>query len=146
MSLTTSNSSQLHHLVSLMSRESDLLLQEQLGIGLAQYKILTTLHEHPKVQQKVIAGVLGQTEASISRQIKLLYQKGLLISPRNPENQRAHIACLTPKGMQLITAAEKVLGSYHSTYFTGLSAKQQQQLDGILTALHNSVCLISHPA
>ena len=59
MSLTSSNSSHLHHLVSLMSRESDQLLQQQRGIGLAQYKILTTLHEHQKVQQKVIAGVLG---------------------------------------------------------------------------------------
>ena len=146
MSLTTSNSSQLHHIVTLMSRESDQLLQEQLGIGLAQYKILTTLHEHPKVQQKVIANVLGQTEASISRQIKLLHKKGMLISPKNPQNQREHIASLTPRGMQLITAAETVLDSFHRTFFTSLSHKQQEQLGDILDTLHNKVCLLQHPA
>ena len=32
----------LHHLVALLARESDQILQEQLGIGLSQYKILSS--------------------------------------------------------------------------------------------------------
>lgn len=145
MSRTHSTSSQLHHLVSLLSRESDQMLLEQLGIGLSQYKILTTLHKHPHVQQRAIAGVLGQTEASISRQIKLLKEKGMLVSPRNPINRREHIADLTLRGLRVIEAAEMVLDSYHKTFFASLSDKQRQQLDDILSALHSAACQLDHP-
>jgi DNA-binding MarR family transcriptional regulator len=124
---------QLHHVVSLLSRESDQMLQEQLGIGLSQYKILITLQKYPEVQQKVVAKELGQTEASISRQIKLLQQRGMVMSLKNPNNQREHLAGLTMKGARIITAAEKVLASYHQTFFTCLSEKQQQKLSALLS-------------
>lgn len=143
---THKTSSTLHHLVSLMSRESDQMLLEQLGIGLSQYKILTTLHNHPHVQQRAIAAVLGQTEASISRQIKLLKEKGMLVSPRNPINRREHIADLTPRGLRIIEAAEDVLGSYHTTFFNSLNKKQQDTLDQMLHTLHEAACSSEHPA
>ena len=145
MTLANHNSSQLHHLVSLMSRESDQMLQEQLGIGLAKYKILTTIHEHPHIQQRMIGQILGQTEASISRQVKLLQQKGMLQSIKNPNNLREHITDLTPRGSRTIDAAEKVLAGYHEKFFTGLSSKQQQQLAEVLSVLHRSVCFMTHP-
>jgi DNA-binding MarR family transcriptional regulator len=145
MTLASTNSSQLHHLVSLMSRESDQMLQEQLGIGLSQYKILTTTHEHPHIQQKMIGQILGQTEASISRQVKLLKQKGMLQTVKNPNNLREHVTDLTPRGSRIIDAAEKVLASYHEKFFTGLSSKQQQQLAEVLGILHRSVCFMTHP-
>ena len=139
-------SSQLHHLVSLLSRESDQLLMEQLGIGLSQYKILTTIHEHPHVRQRAIAGVLGQTEASISRQIKLLQQQGLLVAPQNPVNRREHMADLTARGLRLIEGAERILSFYQDRFFASLSVKQQDQLQKLLAKLHENTCQLDHPA
>lgn len=141
---TYKTTSTLHHLVSLMSRETDQMLLEQLGIGLSQCKILTTLHEHPHVQQRTIAAALGQTEASISRQIKLLKEKGLLVSPRNPINRREHIADLTPRGVRVIEAAESVLEQYHALFFSSFTQKQQKQLDSLLSGLHSAVCQLQH--
>lgn len=138
-------SSQMHHLVSLMSREGDQTLQEQLGVGLSQYKILSTLHEHPRLQQRTIAQMLGQTEASISRQIKLLQQKAMLIAPKNPNNRREHIASLTPKGVRIVEAAEKVLENYHRSFLKGLSTKNQQQFHDLLNTIHRDVCYMQHP-
>ena len=135
----------LHHLVSLLSRNSDQTLQEQLGIGLSQYKILTTLHDHPHVQQRLIASTLGQTEASISRQIKLLTEKGMLIAERNPQNQREHLTDLTPRGLRMIEAAERVLAAYYKSFFAGLSGKQQKNLYKELASLHRNVCFMQHP-
>jgi MarR family transcriptional regulator for hemolysin len=135
----------LHHLVSLMSRESDQTLQEQLGIGISQYKILTTLHEHPHVQQRIIATTLGQTEASISRQIKILTEKGMLVALKNPNNRREHLADLTPRGLRMIEAAEHVLQNYHDKFFSGLADKQQSQLLEQLFSLHRNVCYMQHP-
>ena len=125
----------LHQLVARMARESDQILQEQLGIGLSQYKILRTLETQPHVRQRVIASNLGQTEASISRQIKLLTEKGMLTAEKNPDNLREHLADLTMRGQRLIAAAEQVLANYHQAFFAGLSTRQQERLKDILALL-----------
>ena len=135
----------LHHLVALLARESDQILQEQLGIWLSQYKILSSLHEHPHVQQRMIAQLLGQTEASISRQIKLLTERGMLRAVPNPSNQREHLTDLTPRGLRMIEAAERVLAAYHDQFFAGLGKKQQNQVYEQLESLHRSVCYMQHP-
>jgi DNA-binding MarR family transcriptional regulator len=69
----------LQHTASIMYRQSDQVLQERLGLGMSQYKILMILHEKPQIRQRVLADQLGQTEASISRQIKLLVERGMLV-------------------------------------------------------------------
>src|SRR5579863_5003598 len=89
----------LQHVSFVLARQADQALQERLGIGFSQYKILMTLQFNPHVQQKQIAESLGQTEASISRQIKLLHDKGLLSTRINPSNRREHITTPTPKGV-----------------------------------------------
>ena len=124
-----------HQLVAKMARESDQILQEQLGIGLSQYKILRTLESQPHVRQRIIASNLGQTEASISRQIKLLGEKGMLIAEKNPDNLREHLADLTLRGQRIIAAAEQVLAQYHKSLFQALSVRQQEKLGDILRLL-----------
>lgn len=143
--MSASTGTQMQHIVALLSRDMDQMLLEQLGIGLAQYKILSTIHEHPHVQQRVIADTLGQTEASVSRQIKLLTEKNMLHAIPNPQNKREHITDLTPKGVQVIDAAERVQAKYQQKFFEGLSDKQRQQLDELLTTLHRNVCYMKHP-
>lgn len=126
----------LHQLLSVLSRESDQRLLEQLGIGLAQYKILTALHTSSKPQQRLIAVELGQTEASISRQIKILEEKGMLSVSKNPDNLREHHIALTQHGLRIIEAAERVLGTYHDNVFAPLGKKQRVTLEEALAVLH----------
>lgn len=126
----------LHQLLSVLSRESDQRLLEQLGLGLSQYKILTALHTSSKPQQRLIALELGQTEASISRQIKILENKGMLTVSKNPDNLREHHIALTGHGLRLIEAAERVLGHYHEAVFTALGKKQRAALEEALALLH----------
>lgn len=139
----------LNHLAFMLSRQSDQVLQEQLGIGFSQFKIMMALKWNPAVQQKQIAERLGQTEASISRQIKLLHKQGLLNSRVSPENKREHITTLTPKGEKLTERAMQALNNYHAPTFAALSEEQQQTLIEILNTMHDAVCVdkggFSHP-
>ncbi len=130
----------LNHLAFVLGRQSDQALQEQLGIGYSQFKIMMVLGWNPAVQQKQIADKLGQTEASISRQIKLLHDQGLLSTKINPENRRVHITRLTSKGERLTEQAMSVLNNYHAPTFAHLSDKQQQTLIEILTTMHEAAC------
>jgi len=126
----------LHHLSAVFGRESDQILQEQLGIGFSQFKILAVLQENPSSQQKHIAFALGQTEASISRQIKLLQAKGMLESAVNPQNRREHITSLTLKGIRIIEAAQNVLANYQTSSLAHMSPKHQAQLLELLSRVH----------
>lgn len=142
----------LQHLANVMAKQNDQALQERLGIGFSQFKILMMLERHPNVQQKQIADYLGQTEASISRQIKLMTDKGLLMSRINSENRREHITTLTAKGLRLNEESLRVLANTHDLAFGSLGDKKQSQLLSALTDMHEQVCqsgrkgVCNHPA
>lgn len=130
----------LHHVSSVMSKQSDQILQEQLGIGLSQYKILMVLEWNPRVQQRTVATSLGQTEASISRQIKLLKAKGLLLTKVDAQNRRKHITAPTPRGMQITEAATAILRHNFGPEFASIGKEQLLQLITGLQAIHRVVC------
>lgn len=130
----------LHHLASVLGRQSDQVLMEQLGIGLSQFKILMVLEWNPRVQQKAIADSLGQTEASVSRQIKILKAKGLLITKIDPNNRRKHITTPSTLGMQITEAASNILRRSLGPELAGLGDDQLMQLVSGLQKLHMIVC------
>jgi DNA-binding MarR family transcriptional regulator len=130
----------IQHLAAVMGRQSDQVLQEQLGIGLSQFKILMVLEWNPRVQQKAIADSLGQTEASISRQIKLLKSKKLLMTKQDPQNRRRHITVPTTLGMQITEAATAIMRRSFGPEFTSIGEDQLMQLVTGLQKLHKIVC------
>jgi DNA-binding MarR family transcriptional regulator len=140
MGPTTSLSYLMNHLAGVMNKQSDQLLQEQLGIGFSQYKILMVLEWNPRTQQKAIADSLGQTEASISRQIKLLKTKGLLLTKIDATNRRRHITAPSPMGMQITEAATAILRRNFGPEFATLGDDQLQKLITGLQRLHQIVC------
>jgi MarR family transcriptional regulator, transcriptional regulator for hemolysin len=135
----------LQHTSLIMHRQTDQILQERLGIGMAQLKILTTVQERPHVQQRYVADSLGQTEASISRQVRLLEEKGLVVAQINPQSKREHVIVLTAKGSKFTQAARDIIDQYHSPAFEQLSDKERQQLTGILQHLHMHCCQDGKP-
>jgi DNA-binding MarR family transcriptional regulator len=130
----------LQHLAAVMGRQSDQLLQEQLGIGISQFKILMVLEWNPRIQQRAIADSLGQTEASISRQIKLLKSKKLLHTKLDPQNRRRHITAPTPLGMQVTEAASDILRRSLSPDFASLGDDKLLQMATGLQYIHRLVC------
>ncbi|MBA3758448.1 winged helix-turn-helix transcriptional regulator [Candidatus Saccharibacteria bacterium] len=130
----------LQHVAITMARQNDQVLQERLGIGFSQFKILMVLERSPHIQQRQIADALGQTEASISRQIRLMIDKSLLQSTVSPHNRREHITTPTTKGIRLAEEAMEVLNTFHSPMFERLSEKQQEQFVEILKNMHECIC------
>lgn len=130
----------VQHLAAVTGKQTDQVLMEQLGIGLSQYRILMVLEWNPRIQQRNIADSLGQTEASISRQIKLLQAKGLLSARQDPHNRRKHITTPTPLGMQITEAATAILRRSFGPEFGRLGEDQILQLTASLQKLHDITC------
>jgi DNA-binding MarR family transcriptional regulator len=137
----TNNLSYLvQHLADVIGKQSDQVLREQLGIGLSQFKILMVLEWNPRVQQNAIADSLGQSEASISRQISLLKSKSLLATKQDPNNRRKHITAPTLLGMQVTEAATNILRRSFGPDFANLGEDRLLQLITGLQQLHKIVC------
>jgi DNA-binding MarR family transcriptional regulator len=132
------------HIASQLAKQSDQELQEVLGIGYSQLKLLLALQSKPYLKQRDIAADLGQTEASISRQVKLMISQGMLNITINPKNKREHLTAVTTKGVRLTNAALETLAKYHEPIFNGLGDKQRSQLSEILQSLHSRVCSLEH--
>lgn len=130
----------IHHLAFSLDRQSDQVLKERLGIGLAQYKILMALKWQSHFQQREIADYLGQSEASVSRQIKLLGKRGLVSSRISPRSRREHHITLTARGDQLLESATDALNSYHLPLVEDLSEKKLNQLSETLMIMHARIC------
>jgi DNA-binding MarR family transcriptional regulator len=135
----------LQHTAVTMHRQTDQVLQERLGIGVAQFKILTTLQERPDVKQRFLAASLGQTEASISRQIKVLLEKGFLAVQIHPANKREHITALTAKGAKFTQAAREIVDKHHQPALERLSERERQQFIAIMQRLHSYCCRQGNP-
>lgn len=126
----------LHAVASQLDKRSDQSLMEQLGLGLSQFNIMQVMKGTQGVTQRYIAQQLGQTEASVSRQVKLLRQRGFAEVVVRPDNKREHRVWLTPRGMRLYHEATRVVTRAYRPVLGRMSDKSRIQLHEALAALH----------
>ena len=125
----------LHQLVFIIDQQSNEALRRQLGVGFSQYKILNAARHSLGLKQNDIARYLGQTEASVSRQIKLMKAEGLLSVQVEPENRRARSIVLTDKGADLARRCIEVLEHAHANVFGSLSYAEQKMMRELVERL-----------
>ncbi len=117
---------QIHNLAFLLEKRADESLKTQLDIGFAQYKVLEAINQHMLAKQNTIAKLLDQTEASISRQIKILQKKGLITAVEVMGNKRARELSLTHIGEEIVSQSEEVLDVTQAQVIGGLSYQEQK--------------------
>jgi DNA-binding MarR family transcriptional regulator len=139
----------LQHVATVMQRQTDQALSERLGIGMAQFRILSMLAGHTDdtspLDQRHIADSLGQTEASISRQIKLLQERAMIATLTDPSERRRHLIMITTKGLKIVRAAEDILLQAEDAALNELSPKQLPVLREALASLHQTCCAPGKP-
>lgn len=124
----------LHFLACSFERQSDQILLEKFGIGFSQYKILWAMQVNPGVGQRDLAASLAQTEASVSRQIKLLRNLGIIESRKNPKNRRQHLTLVTAKGLRLREVAAEALDELSVDVLSDFDSKSKNNFRELLEA------------
>ncbi len=123
---------QIHKLAFLLEKRSDESLKSQVGIGFAQYKVLEAIGRNMLAKQNTVAQLLDQTEASISRQVKILQKKRLITVASVMGNKRARELSLTENGEELLRQCEEILDLAQAQVIGGLSYQEQQHLQQLL--------------
>ena len=119
---------QIQKLSFIMEKKIDDSLKEQLDIGFAQYKVLEAINQNSLARQNMVAEMLDQTEASISRQIKILEKKGLIFVAKVMGNKRARELSLSRVGEDLVKQAESLIENVQEKTMNGLSYQDQRYL------------------
>lgn len=126
---------QIHRIAFLLEKKADEALREQLGVGFAQYKVLEAISHNSLAKQNTIADQLDQTEASISRQIKLLQSKGLITVTQVMGNKRARELSLTMQGEEMVSQALQILTIAVDPMLGALNQKEQMVLQDIFSKM-----------
>ncbi|MCA9346230.1 winged helix-turn-helix transcriptional regulator [Candidatus Saccharibacteria bacterium] len=117
---------QIHKLAFLLEKRADESLKSQVGIGLAQYKVLEAIGRNTLAKQNLIANLLDQTEASVSRQIKILQKKDLIVVGSVMGNKRARELSITELGEELLIQSSEILDYTQAEILGALSYQEQR--------------------
>ena len=126
---------QIHKLAFLLEKRADEGLKRQTGIGFAQYKVLEAIGRNSLARQNMIAGLLDQTEASVSRQIKILEKKDLIIVAMVMGNKRARELTLTEKGEDLLIQCEEIMDVTQAQIIGGLGYQEQKHFQELFARM-----------
>lgn len=118
----------LHTVSFAIDRHSNDVLEKRLKIGFSQFKIMLALSYLDGISQKEIARRLGQSEASISRQIKLLNESLMIQIKQDAGNKRLNKIYLSKKGRLKIERATNALNEYYEPMFSRLTIEERQEL------------------
>lgn len=127
----------LHKIGALMERLSDSVLFEAFGLGFSQVKILNVLEQAGELQQSQIALALGQTEPSVTRQIKLLKDAHLVVVRLGDDDKKKHLVSLSKKGRDTAVQAQALLNSHYMPVLAALTEREQEALMRQLRSLHD---------
>lgn len=130
----------LHTVASRLDKQSDQSLMEQLGVGFSQFKIVQVIAAAQRgIAQRSIAEQLGQTEASVSRQVAVLRQRGLVEIRVSPNDKREHRVWLTHRGTRLYHEAARVVSRVYRPILAKLGDKPSAQLHETLVTLYQGI-------
>ncbi len=99
----------LHRLTSILQHRYDEMLQRRFGVGFAQVQILEVLTGSFPRSQRYISLELKQTEANVSRQLKLMQKQGVVSVKKNKKDSRLRDVVLTASGRRAHENAQKAL-------------------------------------
>ncbi len=117
---------QIHTLAFLLEKRADEALSEQVGIRFAQFKVLEAIGRNTHARQNMVADLLDQTEASISRQIRLLERRRLISVGIVMGNKRARELDLTEEGEKVLSQSHDVLDVTQAGIVGSLSDEEQR--------------------
>lgn len=99
----------VRRVAGLMDRSGEALFRRELDISLAQFLVLSVVDAHPgPLNQQGIAGRLGLTKGTVSRQIDHAVSAGLMTAGVSPHTRRENTIALTPAGTSLVRRGDEL--------------------------------------
>ena len=92
-----------------------------------QFAAMNALHNHPKIDQASVAGLIAHDRATIGGVVDRLEAKGLVERQVNAKDRRAKILQLTEKGEAVLAELTPIIRNFQAEILTGLDEDEREQ-------------------
>ncbi len=76
---------------------------DEVGLSLDHWRILSVLHDCPGLRMTSIAEAAVVPNATLTRHVDLLVERGLIVRRIDPDDRRRVVAALSPRGNALVS-------------------------------------------
>ncbi len=114
-----------------IDRIVNVTLRKEMGFGGSLFRILMALTVRPGITQKEIADFWDVTEASVSRQIGILEERGWVVKKPN--------LTITPLGSATLAKARRIIDDVFETIFKNVSDKKRKELTSVFEELIKNI-------
>lgn len=132
--------------LSFLITTAELYLKAELGRQLKPYRltqeqwaVLNLLWETNGITQKTLATRSLKDQPNMTRILRRLEQKGLIVRTGNSEDRRSYIISITTKGQQIREATIGVALRIRRQAFGGFDQQEIEQLRGMLTRINTNL-------
>ena len=123
-----------------MDRSGEALFQQELGISLAQFLVLSVVEAHPgRMNQQGIADRLGLTKGTISRQVDNAVSAGLMTVETAQHNRRENVVTLTQDGAELVRRGDEVFEQERAAMLHAVDPSDMQAAIRVLGAMSQTL-------
>ncbi len=123
----------LHVLQGELEKRIETVLAKKDNLSLSQYLVLVGFASSVgSLSQAKLAEKLRLTEATISRHIGILIERGLLARKKEVNNKKSYALSLTPLGIEVFQKTEERILEEVEKYFSILSKQEKVETASIL--------------
>lgn len=135
----------LIHDLSRMQRENFRATAPELGLTLAQGRVLMHLSRNEGISQVALSVILDIQPITLLRQIDRLEKAGLLERRAHPSDRRAQQLFLTPRSQPLLQRITAIAADAQDTVMAGLTKAERTQLIAALTRIKANLAQMIAP-
>lgn len=115
------------------------MLFKQLDLSHGQAIALMEIHKYQVIQQDVLTKHLLIDKSAVTRILKSLEDKELIVKKMSENNRRVFDIFLTQKGEKLYPEVKKIIDETTRTMLKGIDQKQQEQLFELLSKVKRNL-------
>ncbi len=116
--------------------------KEEFGITISEWRILAHLGEYKGLNAKSIGERAGMDKSMVSRAIKQMQDKGLLVKKKNEEDSRANNLVLSDEGLALYHKVVPKALRWEGQLLSVLQGGEADQLFASLSKLEKQVAAL----
>ena len=115
----------------------------RIGLGIGQMPVLAALKEGNSLQQKDLARLARIEQPSMAAILKRMERDGLVKRMENPRDMRSQTIALTPKAMERLPEARKIVMQGNTEAIAGLSPEEIEALTRLLEKVNDNLSRIT---
>ena len=118
-----------------MSEQFSELYQQQFNLTVPQWRVIANLAQYGECSAKELCDMAQMDKSTVSRAVKSLLSRELIVAKANPTDKRASLLSLSAEGIALHEQIVPLANEWQARLVSGLDSQALQQFMHTLSTL-----------